>query len=154
MSDVFDRAREYSAEDVALQMGYKITRHMMVCPFHEDKNASLKFFPDGRYFCFGCLASGNATDFVKGVTGQSDIESAQAVLSLMADSSVRHISPQQKPKQTDDFDSAGYHALCVALHEAEQRMEKAEEGSNAFYKALEEVSAIQGTIDLLTEKRI
>ena len=151
MSDVFDRAREYSAEDVALQMGYKITRHMMVCPFHEDKNASLKFFPDGRYFCFGCLASGNATDFVKGVTGQSDIESAQAVLSLMADSSVRHISPQQKPNRVEP-DSPEYDSLCKALQQAMTRLQKAPEGTEAFFQALKNVSDINSQIDNLTER--
>jgi len=35
------------------------------CPFHEDKNASLKVYTkDNRFICFGCGAKGSPIDFV------------------------------------------------------------------------------------------
>ena len=35
---------------------------MAVCPFHKDKNPSMKI--DRRYYCFGCGEKGDAIDFV------------------------------------------------------------------------------------------
>ncbi len=34
-----------------------------VCPFHTEKTASLKVYPD-RFYCFGCGAGGSVIDFV------------------------------------------------------------------------------------------
>jgi len=36
----------------------------IVCPFHNEKTASLKFYDDGGWFCFGCRAGGTSIDFV------------------------------------------------------------------------------------------
>lgn len=37
----------------------------IICPFHEDKNPSMvASFETGRFYCFGCDASGDARDFV------------------------------------------------------------------------------------------
>jgi DNA primase len=33
-----------------------------VCPFHDDHDPSLHLFPDGRFHCFVCRASGDAVD--------------------------------------------------------------------------------------------
>jgi hypothetical protein len=34
------------------------------CPFHNEKTASCKVFPDNRWHCFGCSADGDVIDFV------------------------------------------------------------------------------------------
>lgn len=40
----------------------------IMCPFHEDKNPSMKVdLVKGNYFCFGCEAKGNALQFVQKV---------------------------------------------------------------------------------------
>lgn len=41
-------------------------KQKIVCPFHNDINASMLIdYSDGRFFCFGCHVSGDAFHFVK-----------------------------------------------------------------------------------------
>ena len=50
--------------------GISVKRNGMVrCPFHNDKNPSMKV--DRRYHCFGCQADGDAIDFVAKLFGLS-----------------------------------------------------------------------------------
>ena len=45
--------------------GYKAKHGFMVCPFHGDKDASLKVYPGtGGWHCFGCGKGGSVVDFV------------------------------------------------------------------------------------------
>ena len=63
--NVFEAVREYgiTARQAAEHCGIKINRNgMAVCPFHNDKNPSMKI--DRRYYCFGCGEKGDAIDFV------------------------------------------------------------------------------------------
>ena len=34
------------------------------CPLHEDSRPSFVCYPDGRFFCFGCLQWGDAVDLI------------------------------------------------------------------------------------------
>lgn len=36
----------------------KITGKMRPCPYHDDKHASMAYYDDGSFYCFGCQASG------------------------------------------------------------------------------------------------
>ena len=63
--NVFEAVREngITARQAAEHCGIKINRSgMAVCPFHKDKNPSMKI--DRRYYCFGCGEKGDAIDFV------------------------------------------------------------------------------------------
>ena len=54
-----------------------------LCPFHEEKSPSFGVIPDKQFYnCFGCGASGDAIDFLKG-HGHS-FKSAVDLLSSMA----------------------------------------------------------------------
>lgn len=45
--------------------GYKTRHGFMVCPFHGDRDASLKVYPGtGGWHCFGCGKGGSVIDFV------------------------------------------------------------------------------------------
>ena len=47
-----------TTRDAALQYGIQVGRNGMCrCPFHNDKNPSMKV--DKRYHCFGCQADGD-----------------------------------------------------------------------------------------------
>lgn len=35
------------------------------CPFHNEKTASFKVYPNERYYCFGCGARGSVIDLVR-----------------------------------------------------------------------------------------
>ena len=77
---------------------------MAVCPFHPDKNPSMKL--DKRYHCFACQADGDVIDFVAKYFNLSVKESAEK---LAEDFSVPYEKYQsynktkdyQKPKETD-----------------------------------------------------
>ena len=52
-----------TARQVAERYGIRVNEHgMAVCPFHHDKNPSMKL--DNRFHCFACQADGDAIDFV------------------------------------------------------------------------------------------
>lgn len=56
-----------SMRDIAEQYGLDVTRKgVMMCPFHKEKTASLKLYPENRgWYCFGCGAGGSIIDFVR-----------------------------------------------------------------------------------------
>ena len=62
--NVFVAVKEnVSARDAAELYGLRVGRRgMTVCPFHNDRNPSLKV--DRRFHCFGCQADGDVIDFV------------------------------------------------------------------------------------------
>lgn len=61
---VFDTVKEtVTARQVAEFYGIKVKRNgMCCCPFHNDRNPSMKI--NRRYYCFGCGEKGDAVDFV------------------------------------------------------------------------------------------
>lgn len=54
-------------------------QYKIVCPFHADINASMLInLNEGRYYCFGCLRSGDAYDFVK--DANPDLDDLQQIV--------------------------------------------------------------------------
>ena len=65
-----------SVKDAAPFYGLAVKRNgMAVCPFHTDKNPSMKV--DKRFHCFGCGADGDVINFVERLFGLSAIEAAR-----------------------------------------------------------------------------
>ena len=62
--NVFDAVRgSVTARQAAESAGIHVNRSgMAVCPFHDDRNPSMKFY-GRRFHCFGCQADGDAVDF-------------------------------------------------------------------------------------------
>ena len=55
-----------SAREMLESVGIHVNqRGMAKCPFHADKDASLKVYSDARrgWHCYGCNIGGDATDF-------------------------------------------------------------------------------------------
>lgn len=50
--------------EVMARYGIDVRRNMCRCPFHEDKNASMKVFKDGAH-CFTCAKSWDVLSFVQ-----------------------------------------------------------------------------------------
>jgi hypothetical protein len=42
----------------------------MPCPFHEERTASLKAYPNGSWYCYGCHQGGSIFDFAARLTGR------------------------------------------------------------------------------------
>lgn len=75
LNSIFVRIKEnVSAEEVAGYYGLHIKKHMAVCPFHSDKNPSLKL--GKRFYCFACGAKGDVIDYVSKFFNISSKEAA------------------------------------------------------------------------------
>lgn len=83
--NVFEAAKQSVTTRLAAERyGIHVNRNgMCICPFHNDKNPSMKV--DRRYFCFGCGATGDVIDFVSRLHG---IGSREAALILAQDFSI------------------------------------------------------------------
>lgn len=78
MDNVFLEIRNMvSMPEVARFYGLEMNRSAMACcPFHDDHNPSLKVYDD-HYYCFGCGATGDCTDFTARLFGISQMEAAK-----------------------------------------------------------------------------
>ncbi len=66
-----------SVTQAAEQYGLKGNRaNMVCCPFHNDKNPSMKLNTD-YFYCFGCGAKGDVIDFVARFFGLSNYDAAK-----------------------------------------------------------------------------
>lgn len=66
-----------SVRQAAEHYGLRVNRNGMVCcPFHNDRNPSLKLNED-YFYCFGCGAKGDVIDFVARLFDLSNYEAAQ-----------------------------------------------------------------------------
>ena len=73
-----------TTRQAAERYGLKVNRNgMTVCPFHNDKNPSMKV--DRRFYCFGCGATGDVIDFTSRLHG---ISPKEADLMLSQDFSI------------------------------------------------------------------
>ena len=85
-----------TTRQAAERYGIRIRRNgMAVCPFHNDKNPSMKL--DRRFHCFGCQADGDAVDFVSRLFG---LPSKEAAMKIADDFGISYDS-RQKPKSSD-----------------------------------------------------
>ena len=74
--NVFEAVKQNLTTRQAAELyGIQVSRHgMAVCPFHNDKNPSMKV--DKRFHCFACQADGDAVDFVSCLFGLPSWEAA------------------------------------------------------------------------------
>lgn len=103
--NVFEAVKQsVTTRQAAEHFGIRVGRNgMCVCPFHADKNPSMKV--DRRFHCFGCQADGDVIDFVSRLEAVSPKEAA---LMLAQEFSIpyedkeppRHRKPRQEtPEQ-------------------------------------------------------
>ncbi|MBP3729190.1 MAG: DNA primase [Lachnospiraceae bacterium] len=84
--------RNVTTRQAAEMYGIRVNRYgMAVCPFHNDKNPSMKV--DKRFHCFACQADGDAVDFVSRLF---ELPSKEAAMKLADDFGIRYDS-RQKP---------------------------------------------------------
>ena len=73
-----------TTRQAAEHYGIRLGRNgMCVCPFHDDKNPSMKV--DRRFHCFGCQTDGDVIDFVSRL---ENISLKEAALMLAQDFSI------------------------------------------------------------------
>ena len=96
--NVFEAVKpNLSTRQAAEMYGIKVNRNgMAVCPFHNDKNPSMKV--DKRFHCFACQADGDVIDFVSRLCG---LPCKEAAMKLADDFGISYDSrhkPTVKPK--------------------------------------------------------
>lgn len=97
--NLFEAVKEaVTTRQAAENYGIRVNRNgMAVCPFHNDKNPSMKV--DKRFHCFGCQTDGDVIDFTAKLYGLTNREAA---VKLAEDFSVSydakgHDPPVRKP---------------------------------------------------------
>ena len=99
--NVFEAVKQsVTTRQAAEHYGVRVGRNgMCVCPFHDDKNPSMKV--DRRFHCFGCQADGDVIDFVSRL---ENVSPKEAALMLAQDFSIPYEdreppSRSHRPKQ-------------------------------------------------------
>lgn len=155
---VFERCHALSAADVARRAGLPLKRsggrEWACCPLHQEKTASLCFYPDGRWYCFGCHAHGDAVDLYAALYGKSKLEAATA---LAEDRALPRYQPQkryERPPFLDGVDDSGYtwDQLCAIKHRAQESMEDEKPDSAAFWHALQVRSVAEDRINQMMQR--
>mgnify|MGYP000010676419 FL=1 len=122
--NVFEAVKQNVTTRQAAELyGIPVSRNgMAVCPFHNDKNPSMKL--DRRFHCFGCQADGDAVDFVSRLF---QLPSKEAAMKIADDFGIaydnrqkptvkphiREPTPEQKYRQEEMH---CYKVLCEYFH--------------------------------------
>lgn len=79
--NVFEAVKQsVSTRQAAQAYGIPVRRNnMAVCPFHNDKNPSMKI--NDRFYCFGCLEKGDVIDFTAKLYGLGNLDAAKKLAS-------------------------------------------------------------------------
>lgn len=161
--NVFEAVKGNVATRQAAEMyGIKVNRNgMAVCPFHNDKNPSMKV--DKRFHCFACQADGDAVDFVSRLFG---LPCKEAAMKLAEDfgisydskqkpsviSRIREPTPQQRYKQEEAHCFrvlSDYFHLLQRWKQDYAPKQSADECHPLFAEALQRMSYIEYLLDTL-----
>ena len=101
---LFEAVKEaVTARSAAEHYGIKVGRNgMAVCPFHPDKNPSMKL--DKRYHCFACQADGDVIDFVAKYFNLRPKEAAEKLaddFSVSYEKYQSHYKARDQPKKKE-----------------------------------------------------
>ncbi len=161
--NVFEAVKQNVTTRQAAELyGIPVKRNgMAVCPFHNDKNPSMKL--DRRFHCFGCQADGDAVDFVSRLF---QLPSKQAAIKLANDFGIVYDSKQKptikphirEPTSEQKFkqeEKHSYQVLCEYFHflqkwEQQYAPQTPEDDLHPlFVEALQRKSYIEYLLDIL-----
>ena len=161
--NVFEAVKgNVTARQAAEMYGVRVNRHgMAVCPFHNDKNPSMKV--DKRFHCFACQADGDAVDFVSRLFGLPSKEAAVKIandVGIGYDSGrkpsvrarIREPTPEQKYQQEENrcykvLSDYFHHLRTWKRQYAPQQPE--DEWHPLFVEAMQRESHIEYLLDVL-----
>jgi len=87
---------QVSTREVAKHYGYKVSQNgMMRCPFHDDRNPSMKV--DQNFICFGCQEKGDVIRFASKLFGLPAYEAAGKLIKDMGLTVSLENRPDVKP---------------------------------------------------------
>lgn len=133
MQTAFDRCRDIPAVEVARTAGIPLRRHgnreWCCCPIHKEKTPSCCFYPNGRWYCFGCHAGGDAVDLYVALHGGSKLEAANALANIDLPHAVIPSTHQSRPAFLDTVDQEGltWDQLCAIRNRAACELENSDD---------------------------
>lgn len=112
--NVFEAVKQaVTARQAAELYGIRVGRNgMAVCPFHDDRNPSMKL--DKRFHCFGCQEDGDVIDFASKLFQLPGKEAAMKLANdfgvqydngkrTLVRSRIREPTPEQKYRQKENY---------------------------------------------------
>ena len=161
--NVFEVVKQTVTTRQAAEMyGIRVSRNgMAVCPFHNDRNPSMKV--DNRFHCFACQADGDAVDFVSRLFGLPSKEAAMKLANDFGISydgrqrpSIRpHIREPTAEQKYQQEENRCYKVLSDYFHllrEWKQQYapkQPEEEWHSLFVEAMQRESDIEYLLDIL-----
>lgn len=138
------------AQAYGMPLRQKGGKHWACCPLHGEKTPSLCFFPDGRWYCFGCHRHGDAADLYAALYGVSIGEALKAV---KGDTRARSSTPRKQTasdlrRNVEAWKGQQWAAACIAKHEATARMNTAT-SEDAFWQEAGDAATAEDTLNLL-----
>ena len=115
--NLFEVVKEsISAREAAQLYGIEVRRNgMACCPFHDDKNPSMKV--DTRFHCFGCGADGDVIDFTSRLYDLSPKEAAEKLAQDFGLVYDRQAPPRKthirQKSEAQKFKEEQQHCFCV-----------------------------------------
>lgn len=143
----------------AEHFGLNVSRYgMACCPFHDDRNPSMKLNED-YFYCFGCGAKGDVIDFTSKLFGITALEAAQK---LSADFGIQTGKPSVLAKLNRYRTQAENERLCFRVLSDYLRILEGwmtdcapqspdNEPDPRFAEACHMLEYIKFTVELLTE---
>ena len=146
------------AESYGLEVRYN---GMTCCPFHSDRNPSMKV--DDRFHCFGCGEDGDVIDFTAKLFGVDLKEAAQRIANdfgIGYDNSSVPPKPsinqklkavQEKQDEQQCFNTlCDYHKLLIQYKSEYAPKSESEELHPYFVEALQNMSYVDYLLDVMT----
>ena len=161
--NVFQAVKQAVATRQAAECYGLEVRHngMTCCPFHSDRNPSMKV--DNRFHCFGCGEDGDVIDFTAKLFGVSLKEAAQRLASdfgISYDNVISISKPsinqqlkavQEKQAEQQCFNTlCDYHKLLVQYKSEYAPKSESEELHPCFIEALQNMSYVDYLLDVMT----
>lgn len=119
-----------TALDIAAAYGLPIhqkgARHWACCPLHGEKSPSLCFFPDGRWYCFGCHRHGDAADLYAALYGVPLAEALQAVKGTERPTVPHKPTAAELRRKVEAWKGERWAEACERLHAAQGLMDALE----------------------------
>ena len=147
-----------AAESYGLEVSHN---GMTCCPFHSDRNPSMKV--DDRFHCFGCGEDGDVIDFTAKLFGVGLKEAAQRLASdfgvcydnviAIAKPSINHKLKAALEKQAEQqcFNTlCDYHRLLVQYKSEYAPKSESEKLHPYFIEALQKLSYVNYLLDIMT----
>ena len=89
-----DIKARYSIYEILGKYGFSPQRNgMIACPFHNERNASMKIYDNNTFHCFGCGADGDIFDFVQKMENCDFIKAME----IITNSTFQPYIPKQQP---------------------------------------------------------